>query len=90
MLQHYKLNVETVFPNASSSFLTLDQIQPLASNVAVQLISSAKLKPKVAEMLEDRRKSLANTALQVSTYLILSRIPLSCCGSLLNFLIGCQ
>lgn len=58
--------MEATFPNANSSFLTLDQIQFLSSTVAVQLITNAKLKPKVAEVLEDRRKSLANAALQVS------------------------
>jgi len=66
-LKHYKLDVEAVYPLAANSFLTTEQIQQLAGPVAVQLITTAKLKSKVAEMLDERRKSLAATALQVGT-----------------------
>ena len=65
IVQHYKLDVEAAYPLAANSFLTTEQIQQLAGPVAVQLIAAAKLKSKVAEMLDERRKSLATTCLQV-------------------------
>ena len=64
-LKHYKLDVEPVFPPASASFMATEQIQLLSGSVALQLFASAKLKPKVAEMLEERRKTLANSCVQV-------------------------
>ena len=68
LVQHYKLDVEAVYPLATNSFLTTEQIQQLAGPVAVQLITTAKLKTKVAEMLDERRKALAATCLQVRTH----------------------
>jgi hypothetical protein len=59
------LDIEAVFPLANSSFLSPEQIQTLAGPVATQLLTASKLKAKTAEMMEDRRKSLASACLQV-------------------------
>jgi len=59
--------VESAFPAASSSFLTTDQIQALSGPVATQLISTGKLKTKIIEILEERKKSVASTCLQVKS-----------------------
>jgi hypothetical protein len=47
--------------------LTLDQIQQLSGPVAQQLLSSHRLKPKVAEGLEDRRKAIQGAVSQTSS-----------------------
>ena len=59
------MDIEAAFPVANSSFLSPEQIQTLAGPVATQLLASSKLKVKTAEMMEERRKSLASTCLQV-------------------------
>ena len=74
IFQHYKLDVEAAFPSASSSFLSPEQIQTLAGPVATQLLAASKLKAKTAEMMEDRRKSLASTCLQVMNHFFKHRI----------------
>uniref|UniRef100_A0A0N8BMP5 TATA-binding protein-associated factor n=1 Tax=Daphnia magna TaxID=35525 RepID=A0A0N8BMP5_9CRUS len=66
-LRHYRLDVESVFPSANASFLTPEQIQSLTGPITIQLLTSSKLKSKITEMLEDRRKSLSSACLQVST-----------------------
>ena len=65
-LKHYKLDVESAFPAASCTFLSPEQIQQLSGPVALQLLANGKLKPKVLETLEERRKSLSATCLQVA------------------------
>ena len=66
-LKHYKLDVESAFPAASSTFLTMEQIHQLSGPVAVQLLASGKLKSKILEMLDDRRKTLLNSCQQVGS-----------------------
>jgi len=61
------VDIESVFPSANANFLPIEQIQSLAGPIATQLLTSAKLKSKITEMLEDRRKSLASGSLQVGT-----------------------
>lgn len=46
--------------------LTLDQIQQLSGSVSQQLLANHKLKPKVAESLEDRRKAIQGSVSQTS------------------------
>lgn len=69
-LQHYRLDVESVFPSANASFLTPEQIQSLTGPITIQLLTSSKLKSKITEMLEDRRKSLSSACLQVGIFFV--------------------
>uniref|UniRef100_A0A1B6DFE2 TATA-binding protein-associated factor 172 n=1 Tax=Clastoptera arizonana TaxID=38151 RepID=A0A1B6DFE2_9HEMI len=63
-LKHYKLPLDQETYN---QVLTLDQIQQLSGSVAQQLLTSHKLKPKVAESLEERRKSIQGAVSQTSS-----------------------
>jgi hypothetical protein len=47
--------------------LTLEQIQQLSGPVAQQLLSSHRLKPKVLESLEERRKAIQGAVSQTSS-----------------------
>lgn len=47
--------------------LALEQIQQLSGPVAQQLLSSHRLKPKVAEGLEERRKAIQGAVSQTSS-----------------------
>ena len=47
--------------------MTTEQIQNLAGPLATQLVSAGKLKTKILELLEERRKSLMSSCLQVSS-----------------------
>lgn len=47
--------------------MTTEQIQNLAGPVVTQLMSAAKLKAKIVELLEERRKSLMSSCLQVAS-----------------------
>jgi hypothetical protein len=46
--------------------LTLEQIQQLSGPVAQQLLSGHRLKPKVFESLEERRKAIQGAVSQTS------------------------
>ena len=47
--------------------LMLEQIQQLSGPVAQQLLSTHKLKPKVAETLEERRRAIQGAVSQTSS-----------------------
>ena len=47
--------------------LTLEQIQQLSGPVAQQLLATNKLKPKVAETLEERRRTIQGAVSQTSS-----------------------
>lgn len=47
--------------------LTLEQIQQLSGPVAQQLLSGHRLKPKVFESLEERRKAIQGAVSQTSS-----------------------
>ncbi|KDR13008.1 TATA-binding protein-associated factor 172 [Zootermopsis nevadensis] len=64
MLKHYKLPLD---PEICGKVLTLEQIQQLSGPVAQQLLSRHKLKPKVSESLEDRRKAIQGAVSQTSS-----------------------
>lgn len=64
------MDVESVFSSANANFLPIEQIQSLAGPIATHLLTSSKLKSKITEMLEERRKSLASASLQVGTSLM--------------------
>ncbi|KAK7868472.1 hypothetical protein R5R35_011216 [Gryllus longicercus] len=64
MMKHYKLPIDS---EKYGSVLTLDQIQQLSGPVTQQLLSSHKLKPKIAETLEERRKAIQGSVSQTSS-----------------------
>ncbi|XP_067006130.2 TATA-binding protein-associated factor 172 [Anabrus simplex] len=64
MLKHYKLPLDSEKYN---KVLMLDQIQELSGPVAQQLLATHKLKPKVAESLEERRKAIQGAVSQTSS-----------------------
>ena len=47
--------------------LTLDQIQQLSGPLSQNLLANHKLKPKVAESLEERRKAIQGAVSQTSS-----------------------
>lgn len=61
------LNKYFSFYNFLFQVLTLEQIQQLSGPASQQLLSSCKLKPKVAESLESRRKSIQGSVSQTSS-----------------------
>lgn len=63
-LKHYKLPFDQ---DAYGKVLTLDQIQQLSGPVSQQLLANHKLKPKVAESLEERRKAIQGAVSQTSS-----------------------
>ncbi|XP_054284779.1 TATA-binding protein-associated factor 172-like [Macrosteles quadrilineatus] len=63
-LKHYKLPFHS---EQYGKVLTLDQIQQLAGPVASQLLTSNKLKPKVAESLEERRRVIQGAVSQTAS-----------------------
>ncbi|XP_075232109.1 TATA-binding protein-associated factor 172-like isoform X2 [Lycorma delicatula] len=64
MLKHYKIPFDK---DLFEKVLTLEQIQQLSGPASQQLLSSCKLKPKVAESLESRRKSIQGSVSQTSS-----------------------
>ena len=64
LMKHYKLEVDESF---LSPVLTLEQIKNLCTNIAPKLFSSVKLRPKVHQNLESRRKTIQSNSLQTST-----------------------
>ncbi|XP_049802115.1 TATA-binding protein-associated factor 172 [Schistocerca nitens] len=64
MLKHYKLPIDV---DAYGKVLILEQIQQLSGPVSQQLLSSHKLKPKVAESLEERRRAIQAAVSQTSS-----------------------
>ncbi|PSN34064.1 TATA-binding protein-associated factor 172, partial [Blattella germanica] len=64
MLRHYKLPLDS---DIYCKVLTLEHIQQLSGPVAQQLLSVHKLKPKVAESLEERRRAIQGAASQTSS-----------------------
>ncbi|XP_076043200.1 histone acetyltransferase 1 isoform X2 [Oratosquilla oratoria] len=65
MLCHYKLEVGSSF--TSAPILTLEQIHNLSGPISLSLFANAKLKPKVQETLEERRKAIQNSVSQTSS-----------------------
>lgn len=63
MLKHYKLPLDS---ETCGKVLTLEQIQQLSGPVAQQLLSGHRLKPKVFESLEERRKAIQGAVSQTS------------------------
>lgn len=63
MMKHYKvpINVE------NDSVLTLEHIQQLTGNTTQQTLLKFKLKPKIQESLEERRKSIQGSVSQTSS-----------------------
>lgn len=64
MMKHYKLPINY---EQYGSVLSLDQIQQLSGIQTQQLLTRVKLKPKVAESLEERRKSIQGSVSQTSS-----------------------
>lgn len=64
MMKHYKLPIDY---EQYGSVLTLDQIQQLSGISTQQLLTKFKLKPKVAESLEERRKNIQGSVSQTSS-----------------------
>lgn len=62
MLKHYKVPVNA---NADG-VLTLEHIQQLTGPDTQQLLIKCKLKPKIHDTLEDRRKSIQGSVSQTS------------------------
>lgn len=60
-LKHYKVPVP-----GDDSILTLDRIQHLTGDETQNLLNSFKLKPKIQETLEERRRSIQNSAQQTN------------------------
>lgn len=63
MMKHYKVPVNV----ESDSVLTLEHIQQLTGNGTQQTLLKFKLKPKVQENLEERRKSIQGAVSQTSS-----------------------
>ncbi|KAG8325858.1 hypothetical protein J6590_056562 [Homalodisca vitripennis] len=63
-LKHYKLPFDH---EQYGKVLTLEQIQQLTGPVSSQLLASNKLKPKVAESLEERRRAIQGAVSQTAS-----------------------
>lgn len=79
LLKHYKIPVtDEMFP---SNILTLEQMENLCSSVICNLLSKCKLKQKVLDTLQERRKSLNNSVIATSceqnTYHIMTQAALA-------------
>ncbi|KAG8234704.1 hypothetical protein J437_LFUL014320 [Ladona fulva] len=71
-LRHYGItwqssSVGTNEPNVGTDVLTLEQIQELGGLSTQKLLQSHRLKPKVNDSLEERRKSLQSAASQTNS-----------------------
>lgn len=64
MMKHYKLPINS---EQYGSVLTLDQIQQLSGTETQMMLSKVKIKQKVAESLEERRKSIQGSVSQTSS-----------------------
>lgn len=64
MMKHYKIPINY---EQYGSVLTLDQIQQLSGMQTQQILAKIKLKPKVAESLEERRKNIQGSVSQTSS-----------------------
>lgn len=64
MLKHYKIPINA---EQYGSVLTLDQIQQLSGTETQQILAKVKLKQKVQESLEERRKSIQGSVSQTSS-----------------------
>lgn len=62
-LKQYKIPI-TEFDNCK--VLTLDQIQMLCTTMTENLRRNSVLKPKILDLLEERRRGLQNSFLQTS------------------------
>lgn len=82
MLRHYKLPLDTTFQ--AGVVLTLDQATALSTTVFSTLIQTTKLKPKVLETLDERRRSVLRSVTQTShDQLVLNNIVQSSLASAL-------
>ncbi|KAK8401952.1 hypothetical protein O3P69_001209 [Scylla paramamosain] len=65
MLRHYKLPLDPAL--SAAPVLTLEQIQTLSGQTALNLFSMGRLRPKVLATLEERRKAIQSSVSQTSS-----------------------
>ncbi|XP_077293659.1 histone acetyltransferase 1 isoform X2 [Arctopsyche grandis] len=63
MMRHYKLPLDG---EEFNNIINLEQVLHITSQYGEQLINKAKLKPKISQSLEERRKNIMTAAVQCS------------------------